>query len=64
MRTRWTFKGMLTWDATAGKVNFEFAPSKFRQLKPAASKTCTATINTPFVKPVAVKSAAKTAEKK
>jgi DNA topoisomerase-3 len=29
MRTRRGFKAMLAWDAQAGKVNFEFAPSKF-----------------------------------
>jgi len=29
MRTRRAFKAMLAWDAEAGKVNFEFAPSKF-----------------------------------
>ena len=58
MRTRRAFKAMLAWDATAGKVNFEFAPSKFPPRKPAASKTGTATIKTPFGKTVAVKSAA------
>ena len=35
MRTRRGFKAMLAWDAQAGKVNFEFAPSKFPQRKPA-----------------------------
>ena len=64
MRTRRAFKAMLAWDATAGKVNFEFAPSKFPPRKPAASKTGTATIKTPFGKTVAVKSAAKPAAKK
>ena len=63
MRTRRAFKAMLAWDATAGKVNFEFAPSKFPPRKPAASKTGTATIKTPFGKTVAVKSAAKSAAK-
>jgi len=29
MRTRRAFKAMLAWDSEAGKVNFEFAPSKF-----------------------------------
>jgi DNA topoisomerase-3 len=28
MRTRRAFKAMLAWDAEAGKVNFEFAPSQ------------------------------------
>ena len=37
MRTRRGFKAMLAWDAAAGKVNFEFAPSKFPPRKPAAS---------------------------
>ena len=64
MRTRRAFKAMLAWDGTAGKVNFEFAPSKFPPRKPAASKTGIATIKTPFGKTVAVKSAAKPAAKK
>lgn len=63
MRTRRAFKAMLAWDATAGKVNFEFAPSKFPPRKPAASKTGTATIKTPFGKTVAVKSAKPAAKK-
>jgi DNA topoisomerase-3 len=37
MRTRRAFKAMLAWDATAGKVNFEFAPSKFPPRKPSAA---------------------------
>ncbi len=37
MRTRRGFKAMLAWDAEAGKVNFEFAPSKFPPRKPAAA---------------------------
>ena len=36
MRTRRGFKAMLAWDAGAGKVNFEFAPSKFPPRKTAA----------------------------
>jgi DNA topoisomerase-3 len=46
MRTRRAFKAMLAWDAEAGKVNFEFAPSKFPPRKPsaaAAAKTAIAT---------------------
>jgi DNA topoisomerase-3 len=35
MRTRRAFKAMLAWDASAGKVNFEFAPSKFPPRKPS-----------------------------
>ena len=37
MRTRRAFKAMLAWDAEAGKVNFEFAPSKFPPRKTAAT---------------------------
>ncbi|MBA3058989.1 MAG: DNA topoisomerase III [Gammaproteobacteria bacterium] len=37
MRTRRGFKAMLAWDAEAGKVNFEFAPSKFPPRKTAAT---------------------------
>ena len=36
MRTRRAFKAHLAWDATAGKVAFEFAPSKFPPRKTAA----------------------------
>ena len=39
MRTRRAFKAMLAWDADAGKVNFEFAPSKFPPRKTAATKS-------------------------
>ncbi len=63
MRTRRAFKAMLAWDSEAGKVNFEFAPSKFPPRKPAASKTGTATIKTPFGKTVAVKTAKPAAKK-
>ncbi len=64
MRTRRAFKAMLAWDSAAGKVNFEFAPSKFPPRAPAASKTGTATIKTPFGKTVAVKAAGAPAAKK
>jgi DNA topoisomerase-3 len=37
MRTRRNFKAHLAWDKEAGKVNFEFAPSKFPPRKPAAA---------------------------
>lgn len=57
MRTRRPFKAQLAWDAEAGKVNFEFAPSKFPPRKPAASQTGAATVKTPFGKTVAVKAA-------
>jgi DNA topoisomerase III len=42
MRTRRAFKAILAWDVTAGKVNFEFAPSKFPPRK-AAAKSAVAT---------------------
>ena len=38
MRTRRAFKAMLAWDEEAGKVNFEFAPSKFPPRKTAAPR--------------------------
>ncbi|MGH8429930.1 MAG: topoisomerase C-terminal repeat-containing protein, partial [Solimonas sp.] len=38
MRTRRPFKAFLAWDKEAGKVNFEFAPSKFPPRKGAAGK--------------------------
>ncbi|OYT92157.1 MAG: DNA topoisomerase III [Burkholderiales bacterium PBB3] len=41
MRTRRAFKAMLAWDAEAGKVNFEFAPSKFPPRKTAAKTVAT-----------------------
>ncbi|MBT0570399.1 DNA topoisomerase III [Curvibacter sp. CHRR-16] len=49
-RTRRAFKAMLVWDGAAGKVNFEFAPSKFPNRRAAS--------------PTAAKSAGKTATKK
>ncbi len=39
MRTRRAFKAFLVWDKDAGKVNFEFAPSKFPPRKTAATKS-------------------------
>ena len=62
MRTRRAFKAHLVWDAEAGKVNFEFAPSKFPPKPGAAAKT--GTVKTPFGKTVAAKAAAKPAAKK
>lgn len=41
MRTRRNFKAHLAWDKEAGKVNFEFAPSKFPPRKPAAAGAAT-----------------------
>jgi DNA topoisomerase-3 len=37
MRTRRPFKAMLAWDGAAGKVNFEFAPSKYPPRKTTAT---------------------------
>lgn len=42
MRTRRAFKAHLAWDKEAGKVNFEFAPSKFPPRPGAAAKTIAA----------------------
>ncbi|CAM3408993.1 DNA topoisomerase III [Polaromonas hydrogenivorans] len=63
MRTRRAFKAMLVWDAEAGKVNFEFAPSKFPPKPGAAPRAGAGTVKTPFGKTVAVKSAAPAAKK-
>ncbi len=52
MRTRRPFKAMLAWDAEAGKVGFEFAPSKFPPRKPVAGTTAAAK-TTPAAKNVA-----------
>lgn len=46
MRTRRGFKAMLAWDAQAGKVNFEFAPSKFPPRKTTAKPPVKATVAT------------------
>ena len=51
-RTRRAFKAMLVWDAAAGKVNFEFAPSKFPAKAGAAPRAAAKT-------PVAAKKVAK-----
>ena len=62
MRTRRGFKAMLAWDAEAGKVNFEFAPSKFPPRKTAAgapAKTTAAKKVAPAKKAAAKKTAAK-----
>jgi len=53
MRTRRGFKAMLAWDAEAGKVNFEFAPSKFPPRKTAAKTTSTSTKTSIATKKVA-----------
>jgi len=46
MRTRRAFKAMLAWDAEAGKVNFEFAPSKFPPRKTSATPLTKAAVAT------------------
>ncbi len=62
MRTRRAFKAMLAWDAEAGKVNFEFAPSKFPPRKTAGPPR-TGAVKTPFGKTVAAKGAVPAAKK-
>ena len=62
MRTRRAFKAHLAWDQAAGKVNFEFAPSKFPPKPAAAART--GAVKTPFGKAVVAKSAAVSAAKK
>ncbi|WP_296495043.1 DNA topoisomerase III, partial [Rhodoferax sp.] len=67
MRTRRAFKAMLAWDAAAGKVNFEFAPSKFPPRKTAATPLTKAAVaakaGTP-AKAAAAKKAVKAPAKK
>jgi DNA topoisomerase-3 len=66
MRTRRAFKAMLAWDPEAGKVNFEFAPSKFPPRKTAykASAKAVTAAKSPAVKASAKKVAAKKAPAK
>ena len=79
MRTRRGFKAMLAWDAEAGKVGFEFAPSKFPPRKTAAKTFGSAAakagaavkvaakkvvVKKPAVKVAAKKTAAKTVKPK
>ncbi len=45
MRTRRAFKAMLVWDGAAGKVNFEFAPSKFPPRKSATAPLTKAAVS-------------------
>ncbi|WP_428003090.1 DNA topoisomerase III [Acidovorax sp.] len=65
MRTRRAFKAFLAWDKEAGKVNFEFAPSKFPPRKPAAGafagKTAGAAVKAPAKAAAAKKAPAKKA---
>ncbi len=55
MRTRRAFKAMLAWDPEAGKVNFEFAPSKFPPRKTAAPAAKGAASKAPATKAAATK---------
>jgi DNA topoisomerase-3 len=64
MRTRRPFKAFLAWDKEAGKVNFEFAPSKFPPRKTAAKSTAGAAAAAPAAKTPAKKAAAKKAPAK
>ncbi len=65
MRTRRAFKAHLAWDKEAGKVNFEFAPSKFPPRKPAAAGAAAKSIAAKAGKTVAsAKKAAKPAAAK
>ncbi len=50
MRTRRPFKAMLAWDKEAGKVGFEFAPSKFPPRKTAAAGAVAASRPAPAAK--------------
>ena len=64
MRTRRGFKAHLAWDAEAGKVIFEFAPSKFPARKTAAGAKPARATKTPFGKTVAAKGEKAPAAKK
>ena len=69
MRTRRGFKAHLAWDAEAGKVIFEFAPSKFPARKTAAGAKSAAgaparATKTPFGKTVVAKGEKAPAAKK
>ena len=64
MRTRRGFKAHLAWDAEAGKVIFEFAPSKFPARKTAAGAKPARATKTPFGKTVVAKGEKAPASKK
>ena len=64
MRTRRGFKAHLAWDAEAGKVIFEFAPSKFPARKTAAGTKPARATKTPFGKTVAAKGEKSPVDKK
>ncbi len=61
-RTRRSFKAMLVWDAAAGKVNFEFEPSKFGPRKGTGVATKTVATKPVSTRASAVKTAKKTAK--
>jgi DNA topoisomerase-3 len=64
MRTRRPFKAMLAWNAEAGKVGFEFAPSKFPPRKTAVKTAVKAAAAPAAKKAPAKKVAAKKAPAK
>ena len=64
MRTRRAFKAHLVWDKEAGKVNFEFAPSKFPPRKTATKTAAPARAAAPAKTVATKKAAAKTPAKK
>ena len=57
MRTRRPFKAFLAWNAEAGKVSFEFEPSKYPARKTAAKSAAVAAAKS--ASPAAKKTAAK-----
>ncbi|MGL4574316.1 MAG: DNA topoisomerase III [Burkholderiaceae bacterium] len=65
-RTRRKFKAFLAWDASKGKVGFEFAPREPKAAKSAgktAAKTAAKSAEAPAVKPAAKAPAKKAAKK-
>ena len=64
LRTRRAFKAHLAWDAQAGKVGFEFAPSKFPPRKTAAEATKSGATSAGTVSAVAKKGTKTAAAKK
>jgi DNA topoisomerase-3 len=62
MRTRRAFKAMLAWDPAAGKVNFEFTPSKFPPRKTAATPLTKAAVTAKAGTPAKAAAAKKTAK--
>ncbi|MBY0454388.1 MAG: DNA topoisomerase III [Burkholderiaceae bacterium] len=64
MRTRRAFKAFLAWDKEAGKVNFEFAPSKYPASKTASGATKKVATKTSSTSATAKKAVKTTAAKK